>query len=236
MRFGFILLLFVNLCQAQDYKFGSINHLVEQKIGKIVISKIYRDLGLTIKISELPAKRAQLEAINGISDGEIMRIFSYGIEHPTVHRVPTPYYALETMAFVRRDSGIKISSKEDLMNYRLARVRGVKHTDNISQDSANVVNLNSTKQLMQFVAAGRADVALTNTVDGLMALQELGIDTLVPSERALARLDLYHYIHQDHLNLIPLVDSKIKSMKESGALSRIIKSAESSVFNVNTAN
>ena len=83
---------------------------------------------------------------------------------------------------------------------------------------------------MSFVERGRADVALTNTVDGLMVLNKLGIDNVIPIEKPLAVLDLFHYIHADHKDLIPIIDAKIKEMKASGELTKIIKDAEHAVI------
>jgi len=225
--------MFVALANAEEYHFVSINNLIEQEVGRIVLPQVYKSLGIDITIIPMPAKRAQYEATSGNSDGEIMRIFTYGLENPTTHRVPTPYYYLQTMAFIKKGSGVKISNKNDLSRYVIAKVRGVKHTNNITKGLTNIYDLNTTKQLMRFVEKGRADVALTNTVDGLMALKELGIDTIVPSEKPLATLDLFHYIHEDHKDLIPRIDAKIKEIKSSGELKIMIKEAENAVIETN---
>jgi len=230
MKFIIIFLIFSDICRAEMYQFVSINYLIEQEIGRIVLPKIYDNLGIDIKIVPLPGKRAQFEATTGISDGEIMRIFSYGEENPTTHRVPTPYYYLETMAFIKKDSGVKIRDRQDLSKYRIAKVRGVKHTNNITKGLTQVSDFNTTKQIMMFVALGRADVALTNKIDGLMVLKQFGIDNIVPAGKPLATLDLFNYIHQDHKAIIPRVDSMIKKMKESGELARIIKNAEKGII------
>ena len=137
------------------------------------------------------------------------------------------------MAFIRKGSGVKISNKNDLSRYVIAKVRGVKHTNNITKGLTNTYDLNTTKQLMRFVATGRADVALTNTVDGLMALKNLGIDNVIPIDTPLVILDLFHYIHEDHKDLIPRIDEKIKEMKASGELAKMIKDAEAAVIDKN---
>ncbi len=112
--FTLLLIFFIGLSNAEKYHFVSINKLIEQEIGQLVLSQVYKSLNINITITPLPGKRAQHEATAGISDGEIMRIFSYDLENPTTIRVPTPYYYLETMAFIKKDSGIKINNKEDL--------------------------------------------------------------------------------------------------------------------------
>jgi len=230
MRFFIVFLMFFGSCYAEEYHFVSINKLIEQEIGRIVLPQIYKKLGIKITITPLPGKRAEYEATSGKSDGEIMRIFSYGIENTTTIRVPTPYYYLETMAFIKQGSGINISTRKDLSHFSIAKVRGVKHTDNITKGFAKIYDLNSTKQLMLFVDKGRTDVALTNTIDGLMALKELGLKNIIPIKKPLATLNLYHYIHESHKDLVPRIDAKIKEMKASGELAKIIKEAEKTVL------
>ena len=99
---------------ANELTFASIQGLVEQKVGAIVLPKVYARLGYKVEIKPLPGKRAQKSANMGTVDGEIMRIFAYGEETPNTIRVPTPYYELETTAFARRGSGVEIKNKSDL--------------------------------------------------------------------------------------------------------------------------
>jgi len=228
----FLLLLAIsNNCLAKDYYFVSINHLIEQEVGRIVIPKIYENMGLSVSIEPMPGKRAQSLATSGEKDGEIMRIYTYGIENPTTIRVPTAYYYLETMAFIRKDSGVVINHESDLRKYQVAKVRGVKHTNNITQGMKNVISLNNTEQIMKFLKVGRADVVLTNTLDGMVVINRLGYENIIPLDKPLAVLELYNYIHEKNKALIPKVDSMIKVMKANGELQEIIDRAEELVLN-----
>lgn len=214
----------------QDYSFAAIRGLIEQDVGRLIMPKVYEKLGFTIDIEPMPGDRAQKEATSGEKDGEIMRIFTYGEENPTTIRVPTPYYQLETMGFVHRDSSIVINSKEDLANYRLVKVRGVKHTNNISSGMPDVHNIKNTTNMMEFLHRGRADIALTNTVDGILVLKQMGYSHIIPLGQPLAVLDLFNYIHEDHAELVPVVDAVIKDMIATGELAEVIKNAEEKII------
>lgn len=229
--FGILLgiLVAANLCVAEEYHFVSIKGLIEQEVGRIIIPEIYKNLGMKVTIKPLPGKRAQQLATSGKKDGEIMRIFTYGIENPTTIRVPTPYYYLETMAFIKKNSGIVIKSREDLKKYKLVKVRGVKHTNNITKGMSNVHDINDSVRMMKYLQKGRADVALTNTVDGILVLKKLGYTNIVPIDKPLAVLDLYNYIHQDHKDLVPKVDAMIKKMQANGEMKAVIKKAENQI-------
>ena len=231
MKYLFFLFLLIPKAYAEQYHFASINYLIEQEVGRIVLPEIYNRLGIKVTISPLPGKRAQQEAQSGLKDGEVMRIYSYGTETPSTIRIPTPYYQLETMAFIRADSNIKINTIKDLKKYQIVKVRGVKHTNNITKGMTNVKDLDTTTQMLRLVSAGLADVALTNTVDGLVALKQLKITNVRPISKSLDRQSLYHYVHKSLQHLVPKVDQEIKKMKETGDLDALIRDAEQQVLN-----
>lgn len=217
---------------AEELNFVSIQGLIEQEVGGVILPEIYKKIGVNIVITPSPGKRAQALATSGKKDGEIMRIWTYGENNPTVVRVETPYYALETMGFIKEGSGVEIKSKEDLAKYKVGKVIGVKHTDNISKDvpKDQVVDMSSTKSAMQNLMKGRLDVVLTNTTDGMMVIKKNGFEGIVPISQPLAVLDLYNYVHESKAAIVPKVDAAIKEMKASGELATIVKQAEAQII------
>ena len=236
MKYRFILALAaivfssVSVAQTEDYQFASIEFLFEQQVGAKVLPEIYAKLGLSISITPMPGKRAQREAVTGHKDGEIMRIWTYGVENPTMIRVPTPYYQLETMAFVHKNSQITLASNADLLDHNLFKVRGVKHTDNITHGLKYVFNYNDTLSMMTALGVSHNSIALTNTADGLYAIKKLNIDYIKPLPPALATLELYHYINPKNAALVPKIDAVIKAMKASGELDILLQKAENEVL------
>jgi hypothetical protein len=221
------------IAQYYHYNFASIELLIEQEVGRIVLKQVYKNIGLNISITPLPGKRAQYAANLGNKDGEIMRIWTYGDENPNSVRVPTPYYYLETMPFVLQGSDIKIETREALANYRLTKIRGVKHTNNITKGLSNIYEMSSTEDMFKLLLSGKVDVVLTNTIDGNLALKRLGLNNVISMNKPLARLPLYHYIHKRHQNLIPLIDKEIKQLKNNGKLAQLIFLAEQDVIKLN---
>jgi ABC-type amino acid transport substrate-binding protein len=216
---------------ADKYEFASIEYLIEQEIGRIILPQIYQNIGIDINVIPLPGQRAQFEANVGKKDGEIMRIWTYGNENSKSIRVPTPYYYLETMAFILKGSQINIQQKDDLAKYRLAKVRGVKHTNNITVGFTDVYDMNSTENMFKMLNQGKVDVVLTNTLDGNLVLKRLGFENIVPIEKPLAVLPLYHYIYEDHEVLVPLVDKEIIRLIKNGKLQELLNLAEQNIIN-----
>lgn len=213
-----------------DYHFAAIEHLIEQEIGKIVLTRIYQELGLNIDISSFSGNRAQYEANSGQKAGEIMRIWTYGAENPNLIRVPTPYYHLVTTAFTRKESALTIDYASDLAGYKIARVRGVKHTNNITHNLIKVSDSPSTEAMFKLLQQGNVDIALTSYHDGIEVLKKLSLENEINKSRPLAKLELYHYIHKDHQALVNKVDNMIKQLKNNGQLAKIIQSAEKTVL------
>lgn len=219
-----------NLSFAENLKFASIKELIEQKIGAIILRQVYAGIGYNIEIKPFPAKRAQTAAKVGAVDGEIMRIYEYGVQTQNVVRVPTPYYQLETTAFVRKGTGVNISDKGDLANYSVAKVSGVKHTDLITEGLPDVSDVNSSRQLFAMLKRQRFDVVLTNTVDGLKVLKDAEIEGVEAISPPLATLKLYHYIHKSKAHLVSIVNQELLRLQASGELANMKKGAEKEII------
>lgn len=213
-----ILLAFCSIAFAEaKYKFVRIDKLAEQEVAAKMLKDIYKSIGMEISIEPVPGERAKLMATSGEADGETLRIFSYGEKNPMMVRIPTAYSSLETTAFALKSSKISIKTKEDLKKYRIVIVRGVQHTKDITEGLQNVHVINDLEQMMKFLEAGRADIAITNTIAGNGMLKQLKLDSIAPVG-TLETLDLYHYVHEKNKDIVPKVDEAIQKMKNSGEL------------------
>ena len=213
-----------------DYHFAAIENLAEQEIGKIVLTRIYQELGLNIAITSFAGNRAQHEANSGLKAGEIMRIWTYGTENKNLMRVPTAYYSLTTSAFKLKKSPIQINKASDLKGYKVVRIRGVKHTNNITKGLRYISDSPSTVAMFKLLQQGNVDIAVTNYIDGIEVLKKLNLESEIVASKPLAELKLYHYIHKDHRELVVKVDNMIKQLKSTGQLADIIKAAEAEVL------
>ncbi|WP_111980322.1 substrate-binding periplasmic protein [Algibacillus agarilyticus] len=236
MLTGFVIFIFLGLSKSQasslksHYKFASIEHLIEQKVGSIVLQKIYSNIFISMQITAQPANRAQLSAVSGTKDGEVLRIWQYGEENPSLIRVPTPYYYLETMPYVLKNSDINITTPEQLKTYFIGKVRGVKHTNVITRGFIRLYNSASTEDMFNLLNKGRIDIALTNTLDGDLVLKRMQDKSIMHMAKPLNVLPLYHYLHPSHYKLSPLVNNEIKRLIQTGDLAILIEQAEKEVI------
>ena len=149
---------FCSYANSTTFTYASIEKLPEQVISARVMTAIYDELGYGLVVKEMPGLRAQESANSGSVDGEIARIHAYGEQTPNVIRVPTPYYSLKTVAYSIDGSSIKVANKDDLNRYKSVIVRGVKHTDKITQDvdPKKVKVMDNAEAMMKFLHKGRA--------------------------------------------------------------------------------
>lgn len=197
-----------------------IEHLAEQEIAQWLLTDIYQQLGMTFQVTPLPGARAKELTRLGAYDGEVLRIHSYGENNPDILRVPTAYSSLETTAFALTKKNIVINTRDDLARYRIVVIRGVLHTQDISQGLDNVHIVENGEQMMNFLALGRADIALTNTLAGFQVLKRFGIKG-IRNVGTIATQPLYHYLHRRNKGLIHHLDARIKKMIKSGELEKL---------------
>lgn len=209
---------------------ASIELLFEQQVGQLVVLQILQNIDIAAKITPFPAVRAEHLVKSARKDGEIMRIWSYGEEHSGLIRVKTPYYELKTMAFMLRDSQIHIKHKADLAHYTLAKIKGVKHTNNITEGLTQLYDVFDTQSMFKLLAAGKVDVVLTNSLDGLINLRGMENEAQVISSDALARLPLYLYLQPQHKTLADKINREIIRLTRSGELASMILNAEQQVI------
>ncbi|GLX79709.1 ABC transporter substrate-binding protein [Thalassotalea insulae] len=219
-----------NHSYAQQLNFASIKLLSEQQVAKIVLPQIYQKLGKTITVTPLPANRAQQEANSGVKDGEILRIFNYGIETPHVIRVPTPYYYLTTAAFTQEKNEITVKQLADLSPYRVGIVRGVKHTNYATKGFPRVYLSNNSEQLFRQLAQGNIDIALTNYRNGIYTINKLNLQAIKVLDKELTYEPLYHYINKKHADMVEPVNQMIRQLTTSGELEQMIKHAENQIY------
>ncbi|MBF0230558.1 MAG: transporter substrate-binding domain-containing protein [Desulfamplus sp.] len=217
-----ICLSFVNLFSEEaKYHFVRIDGLAEQVVAEKILKDIYNQAGITIDIEAVPGGRAIMLATTGKSDGETLRIFSYGEKYKMMIRVPTPYSSLETTVFAKKSSNIDIKNKADLAKYKIVIVRGVQHTIDITEGLDTVHVIDTVEQMMKFLNLDRADIAITNNISGVAVLKKLKLTADIIPLITLETLDLFHYLHETHKDIVPTVDEVIQKMVKSGELKKL---------------
>lgn len=215
----------------QPYEFVRIKGLSEQIVGEKLLTEIYKRANIPMNITAMTGSRALEEASSGRKDGETLRVYTLGDKFPTLLRVPTPISDLTTQSFGIKKIGVDIESADDLKKYSLAINRGVRHTLNITQGLKNVHVLPSSNLFVKFLSRGRADLGLTGRLNGLSLIKASGINNVKMIGKPLKILPLYHYIHEDHKDLLPIISKVVKNMVDSGEMAQLRTKFEQEYLN-----
>ncbi|MDP6777363.1 MAG: transporter substrate-binding domain-containing protein [Candidatus Latescibacteria bacterium] len=218
-----ICLMFAGTASSQQaFVFTQIVNTPDQIVGAEVLRVAFKRMDIPVTFKLYPGARALEISSSGKADGEIHRIWEIGEKYPTLRRVPTPINYIETVGFVRKDSNFDIKKCEDLKPYRVATVRGIKHTEICSKGVEALSVSNDGESMMKFLKMSRADVALDAGFNGLIQLRKSGLEsTIEPLPKALGKSLLYAYVHEKHTALITKLDSEFQKMVESGEMSAI---------------
>lgn len=227
---GLAWLLATGTVAADPIRLAANERLAEQFVASRMLKNIYAKLDMQVQVEPMPAARSNLEATQGLRDGEVARIAAYGVRNPGLIRVATPYYFLTSRAFWLKPRNATIQSRSDLKHYSVGVIRGVAHSEELTEGHPSLTLTKEPLQMFRMLLAGRFEVALDTGINGNYLQARHGWTAIEQSDD-LARLDLYHYLHSRHAALAPKLDKIIRQMRTSGELEALRIQAENELLN-----
>jgi len=204
----------------QPLIFAQINDTPDQVIGAEILKVAYQRLGIPIDILSVPGKRALIESSNGRLAGEVHRIYRVGEDYPTLVRVPTSINYIEPSVF-SNNKVFSVTGCKALKAYIIGRTRGVRHAEVCTQGMANIKVYNDSRVLMENLKLNRVELAITAKINGIIHLTNLGQHSITVLTPPLKKMPVYHYLHDQHKDLIPKIDKIFRFMLEAGELESI---------------
>lgn len=195
------------------------------RVNGVVLQEVYRRVGIPLAIVVMPASRVTAMASAGGVDGEVNRVRNYGALHPSLVRVEPPLNYWTVSAFFKTGAAFDFLQVADLSGRRVGIVRGIKAAADLTAGVAQVSVAPSSRELMLMLSNNRFEVAVDGTVDSGFYVRRLALQGITSVE--LEQQALYHYLHEKHKNLVPLISGEIKRMTASGELKRAFDKAAS---------
>jgi hypothetical protein len=200
-------------------------NLAEQAVAQVLLQEIYKKAGFSATVAPLPPARATIETLEGLRDGEVARIFSYGTKHPELLRVTPAYYYLTTAAFAKTSSKVLINNPADLRKYSLGVIRGVQHSMDASDGLPNVQAVSNADSLFGMLKVDRFEVALDTGINGQFILQRPEFQD-ISEKSVVATAPLFHYLNPKYKSQAEALGMVIKTLTESGELAKLTRQAE----------
>lgn len=194
---------------------GTLLELPPEHPATLRARQAYLNLGMEMQLELLPIERLRLEAQRGqLIDGNLAGAWELGEAVPELIRIPVPIYQLELAAYVS-DAQLHIRHWRDLRPLRVIYLKGMFSV--LERLKSNQVTqlqtVMSMQQALQYVARGRADVAVLPRAEAEFVLQQMAglkVQAVLP---VLEQLPLYHYIHQKHQALVGPLTAQFENLK-----------------------
>lgn len=185
-----------------------------------VLEATYAKLGIEVIAKAFPARRSLTEADRGNTDGEVSRIAAIEDQHPNLIRVTVPidYF---TVVAITHNLDISIDRIEDLAPYRVGIRTGIRFAEKATAHLPDVVRLAEWDTLFDLLAMGRLDVVIATPLTWQLQTQREGMDNLHILQPPLDTINLYHYLHKRHADLVPVVARTLQNMQSSGELKKL---------------
>lgn len=214
----------------ETYRVSTIEGSPISEICTLVLQEIYKKAGHELEVLPMPAARATRESTTGKIDGETHRVSTYGRVHPELLIIPVPYYSIDTNLFTQADHPAMGKEFDELRDYRFAILKGVRKSAELTVGYPYVQEFETSELMLRFIELGRADFAILSRLNGLSIINKLGLEGIVPFEPPIEVTDLYHYVHESHYKLIPLLEETIREMDRTGELEEVIRRYETVVM------
>lgn len=186
----------------------------------LVITEAFRRIDYRIKIVDLPAERSLINANNGITDGDFVRVSGLKRLYPNLIRVPEKIVDFEFVAF-SRNARISTNNWDGLRPYDVAIVRGWKLLEENIIGARSLTLTDNQDQLFNLLKKGRADVVVYSGFEGAALLDSMEIKDAVALAPPLAVRAMYLYLNRRHRNLVVPLVNVLREMKADGTYDEI---------------
>ncbi len=210
--------------------FARNEHLPEQAVAEAIFTQVMLNLKRSVVVKAEPPARANQSNLSRQVAGEIARIGSYAERNPSLIKVTPSYYALTSVVYARKHSGLAITTLDDLKPYKVAHIRGVQHSTDLVKKLPNVQMTVGSESLFKMLNAGRVDAVITTGIDGKIMLQRLQLDHNIEPVAVLAQRDLFIYLNQSSQALAVPISQELIRMQAAGEIQAIIARTEAELM------
>lgn len=188
-----------------------------------IVREAFRRAGVEIRIVHAPSERSLVNANEGITAGEYLRISGLEQHYPNLVMVPEPICEYEFMAFAR-DRGIRVKGWESLRPHNVGYITGWKILEQNVTGVKSVTTVRNEEALFELLRGGRADLVIYERQRGEALLRRTGKGDIRPLSPPLARREMYLYLNRGHESQVPRVAKALRQMKRDGTWQRIMAS------------
>ncbi|WP_166425413.1 ABC transporter substrate-binding protein [Paraglaciecola sp. 20A4] len=193
--------------QLPQLYFSSVTGLKETFFASNLMQDIYQKLGYHISVTRFATLNASLNSYRFGSDGELMRVDAYKKHTTSLVQIPEP---------IANISFYLVCKKLDMCSSSLPQGSDIFVTNEslVVKDWANENHVNLTR----YDSIEALFTAFNQSESGLLVLGASEIIDNSPrlsesTYRTIITVPLYHYVHNKHKELVPLINNALKQYK-----------------------
>lgn len=181
------------------------------------LTSAYKKINKNISFLTLPNKRGLRMANTGEIDGEMLRVEGLELTHPNLIKIPVPICALESILIA--NERVKAKKFEDLNKYRLGITIGYVDQENLVRKyQLNATKVIKNNILIDMLLRDRVDVIFLTKREAKQIIDNSPKIQLKILEGFNRKMFLYHYLHKQHKNLVPLVTQALEELRQDGKI------------------
>lgn len=211
---------------------GPVSIWLHQKdnvlVGPVVdmIQGITAEEGFAIKTMVLPWARA----IEQLKTGELdmMMVIFKTAERENFMYFSDPYISVPTVVAVPRGASFSFSSLADLKGRKGLKVRNDSISDEFAtlESQLDITKVVSFEQIVKMLANKRGEYAVVPKYGFLVEAKRLGLEhelEFLPKTIAERTIHIALSKKSPHSHLVPIINKKIREMKQNGEIAQMIK-------------
>jgi ABC-type amino acid transport substrate-binding protein len=207
---------------------GVVENSFNSEMSGRVLTQLYREIGIEVKLVRMPSARNTHELANGGLDGEVQRIASYGDNRPAMIRVDPAIYVWTTAAFYKKNKNIKVDSFDEVKNYYFGYVRGYKVMQDMFSGAPKGNAITTSEQLVMMLQHDRLEVIVDSADDAHLNFSKHGLKDVVQTDLQL--LPLFHFLHMRNKDVMPQISALISKKSQSGELAKMFEKTRSDLL------
>ncbi len=178
-------------------------------------------IGYRLVIIRLPAERALRSSNAGFIDGEMSRIQGLDKIYSNLIRVPEKIMDWDFFVFSKKQINLK-NGWQSLEDKNIAIITGWKILEKNVPKTAGITKTKNAQQLFTLLQLDRADFIIYEHWGGEYIINDLQLDDIVRQAPALAKKEMFMYLHKKHAALVPQLTQALSEMKKDGSYQELV--------------
>lgn len=190
-----------------------------QGLSSLILDEAYQSIDIPIKVTPFPGKKSLISAHMGLVDGEVSRVDDQGQGSPNMLMIPEAINYYETAVFTKQVD-VVVSDWQSLEPYRIGVTLGARTAQQHTKSFQRIMSP-TYPQLFIMLDQNQVELVVSPLINGLAVVQQMQLRELRPLDNALGKVELFHYLHKKHADLIPLITEAIRRMKRTGEIDHL---------------